>query len=223
MGPGRGDRAAGLAIPARGRRRRRPPRLRLRRLAQPHPRLRLEIDGEGHKSGAYFARDLATGRSRWATQAADPGYVYPDFSVGGFIASPAVQLDPNGRALRVVGGSAVPVPGAGASSIDRATWSVRALDACSGRIEWTYRLAGPTYAASSIVNGVALVPDTFGSTLLALDAASGRPLGAAPLPGPPQSAPVVGAGSVFVGTGTAVPATTIPAGVPGLMALRLLG
>lgn len=167
--------------------------------------------GEGQKSATYWARDRATGAAAWSTRAGQPGHVTPGgpgqggFAVGGFIGSSAVQTSASGTALRVIGGTAIPVPDPNdPASLDRATWAVRALDPASGKLLWMHRLGGPVYGATSVAGGVAFVPDTFSDTLQALDATTGLPLWAFPLDGPPSSTPVVVGGSVYLGTGTGV-------------------
>ncbi len=163
------------------------------------------VAGEGRKSAGYYVRDAATGRVVSHADAGSPGHLQEDFSLGGFLGTPAVQLDPAGRALRVIGGTAIPtvLPNEiSAGQVDRATWAVRAIDPATGEIEWTYRLAGPTYGSTSVVGGVAFVPDTVGSALLALDAETGLPLWAGAVPGPPSSTAVVVGDTVFLGLGT---------------------
>ena len=159
------------------------------------------VVGQGGKSARYTVRDLATGGPVWSALVGQAGFVNKGFAVGGFLGTPAVQLAEDGAASRVIGATAVPVPHS-ADDLDRTTWAVRALSAGTGAVAWVYRLAAPSYAATSVVNGVAFVPDTAASSLLALDAATGTPLWAAPLVGPPSSTAVVTGGAVFVGTGT---------------------
>jgi outer membrane protein assembly factor BamB len=159
------------------------------------------VVGEGQKSAVYWVRDIRTGAPVWNTVAGAPGNLQDGFAVGGFIGSTAVEPGANGRARRVVGATAIPFPQT-AQQVRQATWAVRGLDAQTGRLSWTYKLGGPSYAATSIVNGVALVPDTVPSALLAIDADTGAPLWAAPVIGPPSSTAVVAGDSVYLGTGT---------------------
>lgn len=159
------------------------------------------VVGEGRKNAVYYVRDESTGRRVSRTLAGQAGVVHENFAVGGFLGPPAVQLGTDGRAMRVIGGTAIPVPRT-LRDLNRATWAVRALNPQTGRIDWVFRLALPTYAATSVVNGLALVPETFESSLLALDAATGRPLWLSPVIGPPSSTPVVVGDSVYLGTGT---------------------
>ena len=159
------------------------------------------VVGEGQKSAIYWVRDLHTGAPVWSRLAGTPGNVSEGFAVGGFIGSTAVQLDAGGRALRVVGGTAIPVPQS-PDQLATAVWAVRGLDAKTGSIGWTFELGGPTYAASSVANGVVFVPETVPSDLVALDASTGLPLWASPVIGPPSSTAVVAGDSVYLGTGT---------------------
>jgi polyvinyl alcohol dehydrogenase (cytochrome) len=159
------------------------------------------VVGEGQKSADYWARDLRTGAPVWHSLAGAAGNVSDGFAVGGFIGSTAVESGTNGRARRVVGTTAIPVPHT-ATELRRSTWAVRGLDAQTGQLSWTYKLGGPSYAATSIVNSVAFVPETVPSALLALDTDTGAPLWAAPVLGPPASTAVVAGDSVYLGTGT---------------------
>jgi outer membrane protein assembly factor BamB len=88
------------------------------------------------------------------------------------------------------------------SDLDRTTWAIRALDPKAGKVLWKYRLAGPSYGHTSIVNGVALVVDTTTSSVIALNVDTGLPLWIGPVIGPPSSTAVVDGSSVYVGTGT---------------------
>ena len=160
-----------------------------------------QVVGEGQKSAVYWVRDLRSGAPVWSTLAGTPGNLQENFAVGGFIGSSAVQRDASGRAVRIVGGTAIPFPQA-PDQVASALWAVRALDASKGGIQWTYELGGPTYAATSSVNGVVFVPETVPSDLVALDAATGLPLWVTPVLGPPSSTAVVTGDSVYLGTGT---------------------
>jgi outer membrane protein assembly factor BamB len=162
--------------------------------------------GHGRKSAHYYARDPRTGAEAWRTLAGQPGHVSGGFAVGGFLGSTAVQRDDAGRALRIIGTTAVPVPEPGGpdvpGQVDRSTWAVRALDPATGKLLWSHRLGGPSYGAPTVANGVVFVPDTFSDTVQALDAASGLPLWMAPQVAPPASAPAVVGDSIYLGNGT---------------------
>jgi len=191
-----------------------------------------QLVGEGQKSANYWARQRSSGAAAWSTLAGQPGHLSAGgpgqggFAIGGFIGSSAVQTTAAGTALRIIGGTAVPVPDpSDPASADRSTWAVRAMDPATGAVLWTDRLAGPVYGATSVAGGVAFVPDTFSDTLQALDAASGVPLWAFPLDGPPSSTPVVVGSSVFVGTGTGEqgPNGNVLAGASGIWGFTTLG
>jgi outer membrane protein assembly factor BamB len=158
------------------------------------------VVGEGRKSADYYVRDLRTGARVSLTDAGQEGSLQSGFGVGGFLGTPAVQTGPGGVA-EVIGATAIPVPH-GPEDLDPSTWSVRALNPRTGQVDWTYRLAGPSYGHTSLVNGVAFVPITTNSSLLALDASSGLPLWEAPVVGPPSSTAVVAGDTVLLGTGT---------------------
>jgi outer membrane protein assembly factor BamB len=157
--------------------------------------------GEGRKSGCYYARYAATGRPAWQNCTATSGHAGNDFAIGGYLGTTAVQTDADGRALRIIGATAVPVPRSW-QQVVHATVAVRAIDPTTGATLWTYRLAGPTYGSVSVANGVAFVPDTTSASLIALDAANGLLVKALPVVGPPSSTPVVVGGSVYVSAGT---------------------
>jgi polyvinyl alcohol dehydrogenase (cytochrome) len=164
--------------------------------------------GHGRKSADYYVWDVATGAEVWRTKAGQAGRVSGGFAVGGFLGTPAVQVDAKGYAVRIVGATAIPLPSQTddpaqlADQVDRMTWSVRALDPATGKVLWVHRLAGPSYGATTIANGVVFIPDTFTDTVQALDAATGLLLWTAPLIGPPASAPAVVGDSIYLGSGT---------------------
>jgi outer membrane protein assembly factor BamB len=159
------------------------------------------VAGDGSKDGYYYARRAATGGPLWKTLAGQQGYVQQDFAVGGFIGSSAVLTNSAGRATQIIGASAIPIPQSTAD-VQRSLWAVRALNPSTGAIDWTYSLGGPSYAATSVVNGIALVPETVPSDLVALNATTGAPLWVNPVIGPPSSSAVVVGNSVYLGTGT---------------------
>ena len=158
------------------------------------------VVGEGRKSADYYVRDLLTGAPVHTSDVGQEGYAQDGFGIGGFLGTPAVQAEPDGSAT-VVGATAIPIPRS-PDDLDPATWGVRAFDPATGEIAWTYRLAGPSYGHTSLVNGVALVPDTTNSALVALDVATGLPLWESPVVGPPSSTAVVAGDTVLVSTGT---------------------
>jgi polyvinyl alcohol dehydrogenase (cytochrome) len=157
------------------------------------------VVGEGRKSADYHVRDELTGAKVSVSDVGQEGNA-GGFGVGGFLGTPAVDSG-NGRPTRIIGATAIPVPQA-PGDLDPATWSVRCFDPETGDIDWIYRLAGPSYGHTSVVNGVALVPDTTNSSLVAIDATSGLPLWEAPLVGPPASTAAVDGSLVVLGTGT---------------------
>jgi polyvinyl alcohol dehydrogenase (cytochrome) len=134
--------------------------------------------GAANKDGGYYALDPATGGLLWHTDVVDP---VP--GVGGFIGSPAVW---DGK---VFGGTAIGTPP-----------YYHSLDGASGDVRWQ-GIAAPTYAASSVANGVVLAGALDG-LLKAFDAETGRPLWASPLLGPISSGPAVVGDLVVVGSGT---------------------
>lgn len=163
-----------------------------------------QVVGIGRKNAVYYVRTELSGQRVSRTVAGQPGLLSQNFAVGGFIGSTAVQLDSHGRAERVIGGTAIPLPlhPTNLKAIDKTLWDVRALNPQTGKIDWVYRLGTPTYAATSVVNGVAFVPETLQSDVVALNAATGAPLWVGVVVGPPSSTAVVAGDSVYLGTGT---------------------
>lgn len=159
------------------------------------------VVGEGNKDAKYYVRTAATGGPVSITDAGQPGLLSSNFAVGGFLGSTALQPGPNGTAKRIIGGTAIPIPHS-LADLNKSTWFIRAIDPQRGTVDWVDRLAVPTYGASSVVNGVVFVPLTVASSVVALDAATGRTLWIGPVIGPPSSTAVVAGDSVYVGTGT---------------------
>jgi len=153
------------------------------------------VAGEARKDATYHARDAASGQPVFTADAGTPGNVSDDYAIGGFLGSTAVWSDATG-ARAVVGATAIPVPQA-PGDVDGATWAVRAIDAADGHMRWVHRLAGPSYASTSIANGIAFVPDTFTASVQALDAATGALLWTAPIAAPPAAAPVIVGDSLY--------------------------
>lgn len=159
------------------------------------------VVGDGSKSATYYVRTADSGRSVSRTLAGQSGVVTDNFAVGGFIGSSGVEMTATGTARRVIGGTAIPIPESTAD-LDRTTWDVRAIDPARGTVDWVYRLGVPTYGSTSVVNGVAFVPLTLQSDVVALNADNGRLLWAAPVVGPPSSTAVVVGDSMYIATGT---------------------
>lgn len=160
-----------------------------------------QVVGDGSKSAMYYVRAAGSGRSVSRTVAGQAGFLQDNFAVGGFIGSSGVERAADGSATRIIGGTAIPIPHS-TGDANRATWDVRAIDPARGKVDWVYRLGVPTYGSTSVVNGVAFVPLTLQSDVVALNADNGRLLWAAPVVGPPSSTAVVVGDSLYVATGT---------------------
>ena len=158
------------------------------------------VVGEGRKSADYYVRDERTGAPVSVCHVGQEGKLQSGFGIGGFLGTPAVETLPNGHA-QVVGTTAIPVPHS-AGDVADSTMSVRGFDPATCHINWTYRLAGPSYAHTSIVNGVAFIPDTTTFSLIAVDTTTGLPLWQSPVLGPPSSTAVLDGSTVVVGSGT---------------------
>ena len=158
------------------------------------------VVGEGRKSGDYYVRDELTGAPVSVSHVGQEGKLQSGFGIGGFLGTPAVETMPDGH-VQVVGTTAIPIPHSAGEAVD-STVSVRGFDPATGHINWTYRLAGPSYAHTSIVNGVAFIPDTTTFSVIAVDTSTGLPLWQAPVLGPPSSTAVVDGSTLVVGSGT---------------------
>jgi polyvinyl alcohol dehydrogenase (cytochrome) len=108
----------------------------------------VEIDGAsrdivaiGQKSGIFWALDQETGAPIWSTEITPPG------PLGGMEGSSAA-----GNGVIVVPATMWPD-----FSDPEAAGVVRALDAATGQILWSYDVAAPMPAPAAIVNDVALV------------------------------------------------------------------
>ncbi|KAA0236074.1 MAG: Outer membrane protein assembly factor BamB [Acidimicrobiales bacterium] len=124
-----------------------------------------EIDGRavvglGNKDGHYYVVDRETGELVWESAATGPGPSVEgsNFSTGGFIGPTAVSEG------IVVGGTGVGEPP-----------YMHAFDAATGEIAWQSDTAGPTYAPTTVVNGVAFMGGT-DFTLRAYDLRTGEVL-----------------------------------------------
>jgi outer membrane protein assembly factor BamB len=158
------------------------------------------VIGEGRKSGDYYVRDELTGAPVSVSHVGQEGGLQSGFGIGGFLGTPAVETMPDGH-VQVVGTTAIPIPHSVGEAVD-STVSLRGFDPATGHVNWTYRLAGPSYAHTSIVNGVAFIPDTTTLSVIAINTATGLPLWQAPVLGPPSSTAVVDGSTVVVGSGT---------------------
>jgi polyvinyl alcohol dehydrogenase (cytochrome) len=159
------------------------------------------VAGEGRKDASYHARDAATGAERFTAHVGTPGNLREDFALGGFLGTTAVWSDETGAARAIIGATAVPFP-TSPDQVDGATWAVRAIDPSDGHVLWVHRLAGPSYGHTTVVNGIAFVPDTFTASVQALDAATGQLLWTSPVGAPPASSVVPVGDSLYLGGGT---------------------
>lgn len=139
--------------------------------------------GAGNKDGNYYALHPRTGSLLWRTKVAEPGDVRDDFSIGGFLGSPAAHRG------NVYGGTAI---GGGPY--------YHSLAGTDGAIRWQGAQA-PAYAASGAVNGVVFA-GALDSVFRAYDTETGAILWASPLAGPISSGPAITSDRVYVGSGT---------------------
>jgi outer membrane protein assembly factor BamB len=160
------------------------------------------VAGDGSKASMYFARQARTGKALWHASSGSPGNLSQGFAVGGFIGSLAVASDEHGTARVIVGGTAIPIPFRNGGNWPGSLENIHAFDANTGKSLWTDRLVAPTYAATSVVNDLALVPLTVASSVVAVDLKTGVPRWVGPVLGPPSSTAVVSGSSIYLGTGT---------------------
>jgi outer membrane protein assembly factor BamB len=138
--------------------------------------------GIGNKDAVYYALNPANGSLIWSKQVAIPGNVGEDFAVGGFIGSTATWRG------NVYGGTALGGP----------PW-YHALKE-DGTAKWS-GVAGPSYAASGVINNVVFAGDLTG-VFKAFNATNGLPIWVFPLLGPISSAPAIAGDTVVIGSGT---------------------
>jgi len=126
-----------------------------------------DLVGLGNKDAFYYAVDRGHGTLVWKARATDPGLSHPgsNFSTGGFIGPTAVSQG------TVVGGTAV-----GGSPY------LHAFDAATGATRWQQPIAGPTYGATTVTNGVVFSGGT-DFTLRAYSLADGKVLWQQPMRG----------------------------------------
>jgi len=158
------------------------------------------VIGEGRKSADYYVRDELTGAPVSSCHVGQEGQLQDGFGIGGFLGTPAVETMPDGH-VQVVGTTAIPIPHS-ADQVPDSTVSVRGFDPATCHLNWTYRLAGPSYAHTSIVNGVAFVPDTTEFSVIGINTMTGLPVWQSPVLGPPSGTAVVDGSTVVVGSGT---------------------
>jgi polyvinyl alcohol dehydrogenase (cytochrome) len=164
-----------------------------------------DVVGLGGKDGVYYALERDTGKLVWKVTASKPRVQGRNFSTGGFIGATAVD---DGT---VVGGTAIDGPCPCLHGIDTAT----------GELAWQQDAAAPTFAPSSIVNGVAFSGSTTDFTLRALDIETGDVLWSHEMVGGVAGGAVVSGDTVVAVAGIREPGVD-PAGTQsGVYAFRL--
>jgi polyvinyl alcohol dehydrogenase (cytochrome) len=164
-----------------------------------------EAVGLGGKDGIYYALDRDTGALLWKVTASTPRVQAKNFSTGGFIGAAAYD---DGM---VVGGTA----------IDGPCPCLHGIDVETGKLAWQQDAAAPTFAPSSIVNGVAFTGSTTDFTLRAVDAKTGAVLWSQQMAGGVAGGAVVSGDTVVAVAGIREPGVD-PAGTEsGVYAFRL--
>jgi outer membrane protein assembly factor BamB len=189
--------------------------------------------GAGSKDGWYYALDERTGALAWKTQVGQPGHASGGFAVGGILASPAVGLVNGEPAVFAATAISTPNdqpledgPGSGIPSVTDdpgRMFSLHAIRVRDGAILWRGPVSRQAYGPPTFVNGVVLVPSTFDFQLVAIDANTGLPLAARPLPGPPSSAATAYGDSVYGGVGTSTSVGSPLAPLSGVYGFQVVG
>jgi polyvinyl alcohol dehydrogenase (cytochrome) len=164
-----------------------------------------DVVGLGGKDGVYYALDRETGALIWKVTASKPRVQAKNFSTGGFIGAAAYA---DGM---VVGGTA----------IDGPCPCLHGIDVKTGKLAWQQNAAAPTFAPSSIVNGVAFTGSTTDFTLRAVNAKTGDVLWSQQMAGGVAGGAVVSNDTVVAVAGIREPGVD-PAGTEsGVYAFRL--
>jgi outer membrane protein assembly factor BamB len=189
--------------------------------------------GAGSKDGWYYALDERTGALAWKTQVGQPGHESGGFAVGGILASPAVGLVNGEPAVFAATAISTPNdkpledgPDSGLPSVTNdpgRMFSLHAIRVSDGAILWRGPVSRQAYGPPTYVNGVVLVPSTVDFQIDAIDANTGLPLAARPLPGPPSSAPTAYVDSVYGGVGTSTSEGSPLAPLSGVYAFTVVG
>jgi hypothetical protein len=188
--------------------------------------------GAGSKDGWYYVFDERTGALAWPpVQVGQPGHATPGFAVGGVLASPAVGKVNGEDAIFLATAISTPNDKPLSNGPDTALpsvtqdpgrmFSLHAIRVSDGAILWRGPVSRQAYGPPTYVNGVVLVPSTFDFQIDAIDANTGLPLAARPLPGPPSSAPTPYGDSVYGGVGTSTGEGSPLAPLSGVYAFRV--
>jgi polyvinyl alcohol dehydrogenase (cytochrome) len=164
-----------------------------------------DVVGLGGKDGVYYALERDTGKLVWKVTASKPRVQGRNFSTGGFIGATAVA---DGM---VVGGTA----------IDGPCPCLHGIDTAKGELAWQQDAAAPTFAPSSIVNGVAFSGSTTDFTLRALDAKTGDVLWSQEMAGGVAGGAVVTGDTVVAVAGIREPGVDAAGTQSGVYAFRL--
>jgi outer membrane protein assembly factor BamB len=112
---------------------------------------------------------------------------------------------------RFIGG---PVVSHGVVYLGDSSGMVRALDAQTGAVKWSYSLGGPIWMTPYLHNGIVYVgTHTPNGVLAAIDATTGALRWSADLPGSLRSAPVVIGNELYIGISDGDPPACRPGGV----------
>ena len=169
----------------------------------------------GSEDQNVYGVDQATGETRWQytlgdgngtiqTPAIADGAVYVGTFGGDQNAFVGLDLQTGAERWRLEGTSGEGFHAAGAADgsvfVPSDAGMLRALDAASGEVRWTYTSTDMMKAAPTIVDGVVYAAGDDG-IVLAIDATSGAEHWRLPLDGPIGFGPVLVDGHLYVGTG----------------------
>ena len=174
------------------------------------------------KSGWVYVVDRATGRLVRSVHPAEGS------SIGGFIGSVAVAVDPATRHPVLYGDTAIPInpdgPGSVAGADPTRSTSLHAVDLTTGKVVWASLAQTPSYAPVTVAGGVVFAPDTTQFSVNAYDASDGVPLWHGLAGGATSGGVAVSGNDIVVGAGTYLAqGTDVPPQVPGIWCFTAAG
>ena len=158
-----------------------------------------DVAVQAGKSGWIYALDRATGGLVRSTPVAQGA------SIGGFIGSVAVAVDPTSHHPVLYGDSAIPVStdgGPAAPSDPQRLTSLHAVDLATGSVLWDEPAQSPSYAPVTVAGGVVFAADTTQFSVKAYDAATGLPVWHIPVAAAASGGVAISGQRIVFGTGT---------------------
>ena len=157
-----------------------------------------DVAVQAGKSGWIYAIDRTTGRLVRSVDVAEGS------SIGGFIGSVGVAIDPKSRHPVLYGDSAIPASpdGANAPEDPQRLTSLHAVDLSTGAVLWHEPAQSPSYAPVTVAGGVVFAADTTQFSVKAYDASTGLPVWHVPVAAAASGGVAISGGSIVFGTGT---------------------